>query len=185
LDAHIASIDNVDSDLGRQEIAKKLTLSAKGKYDGWIFIKGGPNTGRTYVTAVLCNKLFAEKDLGPIAFLNSPERIKELNDLSYSKEKDKFEKTMNLYQNIPVLVFDDFGNGYVSDYIRDAIIQPIIAKRAQKRLLTIFTSDYSIDEIGTLFTTNQNAGAIRAEQIKKILKALCGKEINLGDLPIY
>lgn len=185
LNANIASIDNVQQDLGRKEVAKKFTAFTAKKYDGWIYIMGGQNTGRSYITAVLANKLIAEKNLGPIAFLNSGDRIKELNDLTYSKEKAKFEKLLERYSSVPVLVFDDFGNGYINDYVRDAIIQPILAKRAQKRLLTIFTSDYTIDEIGTLFTTNQNAGLIRAEQIKKILKALCGKEISLGTLGLY
>lgn len=185
LDANIASIDNVQADLARKEAVSKILGYANKKYDGWIYLTGSQNSGRSYITAVLCNKLLAEKDLGPIAFLNSGDRIKELTDYNYSKEKDKFEETLDLYSNIPVLVLDDFGNGYINDYVRDAIIHPIIAKRAQKRLLTIFISDYSIDEIAALFTTNQNAGAIKAEQIRKVIKALCGKEINLGNLSIY
>lgn len=179
------SIKDVDNSSGRAQVVSKFKQFVSNKYDGWLYVTGGPNSGRTFLTAVLCNKLIAAKELGPICFLNAPERIKQLSDFNYSKEKDKFDKTIELYSSVPVLVLDDFGNGFISDYIRDAIIQPILAKRAQKRLFTIFTSDYQIDEIGTLLTTNQNAGALRAEQIRKIIKNMCGKEINLGDLSIY
>ena len=180
-----ASVKDIDQSGPRAQVIHKFKSYSEGKYEGWIYITGAANSGRTFLTAVLCNKLIAAKNLGPICFLNTPERIKQLSDFNYNKEKDKFEKTIEFYSSVPVLVLDDFGNGFISDYIRDAIIQPILAKRAAKRLLTVFTSDFTIDEITTLFTTNQNAGALRAEQIRKIIKALSGNEINLGDLSIY
>jgi len=81
-------------------------------------------------------------------------------------------------------VLDDFGNEFKNDLIRDAIIFPIISARANKKLLTIITSDFTISEIVTLYSTSK-AGALRAKQIGSLIKSTAKEEISFGDLAIY
>ena len=89
------------------------------------------------------------------------------------------EKTFEEIKHI-----DDFGNEFVNDFIRDTIIYPIISTRHNKNLMTIFTSDFTIDEIETLYSTSK-AGQLRAKQICKIISTSVKKEIDLGTLAIY
>ena len=126
----------------------------------------------------------ARRDRGPVCFLNSTIRLRELNDLGYGKKKEEFDKKLELYCNIPILVLDDFGNEFKTDFVRDAILFPILSARAGKRLLTIFTSDFLIEEVETLYS-NTKAGAIRAKQIARLIKSMSGEEVNLGDISIY
>ena len=98
--------------------------------------------------------------------------------------KEDFDKKLDLYSNVPILVLDDFGNEFKNDFVRDAILFPILSTRASKRLLTIFTSDFSVSDIEALYS-NTKAGAIRAKQIAKLILSMSDEEINLGDISIY
>ena len=51
-------------------------------------------------------------------------------------------------------------------------------------MFTIFTSDFSIAEIATMYTTNA-ASKPKADQIKRLLKRMCGEELNQGELAVY
>ena len=167
-----------------------LQLDAYKKYvqdeqTNWIYLTGGIGSGKTYVAALMAIDLAkrAMKGKSPICFIDSAKRVLELTDLS-KKNNDEFKKKLEQYSNVPVLVIDDFGHEFINDFIRDAIIHEIISTRCNKRLFTIFTSNYSLDEIETLYTTS-NRGAIISKQIVKTIKAMCGQEINLGDLKLY
>ena len=180
LDSSLRSIDRTS---GRNEAMVKYHDFIKNKQAHWIYLTGSKNSGRSYFAASLVVDA-ARKDRGPVCFINSTLRLREVNDLGYGKKKEEFDKKLDLYSNVPILVFDDFGNEFKNDFVRDAILFPILSTRASKRLLTIFTSDFSIDEVETLYSTSK-AGAIRAKQISRLIKSMSGEEINLGDIAIY
>ena len=167
---------------GRGSAIKKYIDYKNGKSDDWIYLCGNQNSGKTYVAAQICVDLAKSKQ-GPICFLNSSVRFKELYDMSF-KEKDKFQKTLNRYATCPVLVLDDFGNGYYNDYIRDGILFHIISERAKKRLFTIFTSSYNYEELLTVLATTK-ASTLKYSQIIEIIKRAAKNEINLGEFSIY
>ena len=47
-----------------------------------------------------------------------------------------------------------------------------------------YASNFTLDEIEVLYSTS-NAGAIMSKQIVRTIRAMCKKEINLGDLKLY
>ncbi len=175
-------ISDLDKNETRTKIVAKYKKHIDDKVNDWIFICGSQNTGRSFTATVLALDI-AKRSQGPIIYANSTNRINELVDY-YFKDKERFKKELDRYCSVPVLVLDDFGNEVKSDIIRDAIIFPIISTRAGKKLFTIITSDFNLDEIISLYSTSK-AGEIRAKQIGKIIKAASGKEFNLGDLSIY
>ena len=179
LDSNLRSIDR---NQGRDEAILKYHSFIKEKDNSWIYLTGSKNSGRSYFAAALVVDA-AKRDRGPVCFLDTSLRFNELNDMSKKKTED-FQKKLELYSNVPILVFDDFGNEFKNDYVRDAILFPILSTRASKRLLTIFTSDFSISDIEALYSTSK-PGAIRARQVANLIKSMSGKEINLGDLSIY
>ena len=91
---------------------------------------------------------------------------------------------MDLYCCCNVLVLDDFGNEFKNDLIRDSIIFEIISKRSAAHLFTIFTSDFTIEDIITLYSTSKSA-ALRAKQIGRLIKNNAQEEVNLGEISIY
>ena len=176
------SIRDIDKTSSRKEALQQYAEFVKGNANPWIYLTGGAGSGRSYFAAVMCVDA-ASRSMGPICFLNSAKRIRELSDLA-NKKGEAFQKELDKYCNARILVLDDFGNEFVNDFIRDTIIYPIISTRHNKNLMTIFTSDFTIDEIETLYSTSK-AGQLRAKQICKIISTSAKKEINLGTLAIY
>ena len=175
-------VSDLDRNDERAKVVSKYMNFLNKKVNEWIYLSGVQNSGRSYIASILVVDA-AKKGQGPVIFANCTKRIGELLEYYY-KDKERFKKEIARYSNVPILVMDDFGNEIKNDIVRDAIIFPIIANRASKRLFTIVTSDFSIDDIVSLYSTSK-ASSIRANQIGKILKSACGKEFNLGDLSIY
>ncbi len=181
-DKRLANLRTLDKSAQRNIALLKVKDFIMGKSSKWVFLNGSRGTGRSYLATAVSNEI-ANKKMGPIAFINASLRFKELNDFSYSN-KQEFEKVMNTLSNCPLLVIDDFGNEFKNDFIRDGVVFQILSNRASKHLMTIITSDFTIDELVILYSTYK-AGAIRAKQIGNILKDNCGEEINLGKISIY
>lgn len=177
-----STMKDIDESKERVLAIKKYHDFIKTGKSSWIYLNGEQSTGRSFLAAALVVDA-AKREKGPICYLNCSKRINELKEMS-SKKNEEFQETLNRYSTVPILVLDDFGNEYKNDFIRDAIVFQILSTRANKRLFTIITSDFSFEEIETLYTTSK-AGEIRAKQIGRILKAAAEKEINLGELSIY
>ena len=175
-------LKDLDETKERKVALKKYVDFLKGGYSGWIYLNGGVGTGRSFFAAVVSIDA-ANRNLGPICFLNCASRFREMNDLSF-KKNNEFQDMINRYCTVPILVLDDFGNEYKTDYIRDAIIYPILSYRASKNLFTIITSDFTIAEIKTMYAINK-PGELRAKQISGLLSSVCGSEINLGEIKIH
>ena len=178
-------MSDVDKSKSKADALDIYTKYLRNEDNSWIYLTGGIGSGKSYFAAALSIDL-AKRGLrgkSPICFINSSKRILELSELSKQKSDD-FKKKLELYSTVPVLVIDDFGHEFKNDFIRDAIVNEIITTRCNKKLFTIFTSNFTLDEIEVLYSTS-NAGAIMSKQIVRTIKAMCKKEINLGDLQLY
>ena len=182
-------LDVIMSDIDKSQ-SKTMAMETYMKYlrnedNSWIYLTGGIGSGKSYFAAALSIDLAKRglKGKCPICFINASKRILELSELSKQKSDD-FKKKLELYATVPVLIIDDFGHEYKNDFTRDAIVNEIITTRCNKKLFTIFTSNFSLDEIEVLYSTS-NSGAIMAKQIVKTIRAMCKKEIDLGDLQLY
>lgn len=162
-----------------QSYAKNaLSSVSNGK---WFYITGVPRTGRTYCCIALAYKSIRNNKT--VSFINSSFRFKELSDLSMIN-KTKFDSMIKTLTECDILFIDDFGNEYKNDYIRDGILFQILYSRSNKHLVTVFTSDFSIDEVVTLYSLNK-AGTIRAKQIGNLIKSNIDEEFNFGEISIY
>ena len=151
-------------------------------------MRGGNKTGKSLLAATMVIDLAIREKKGkvPICFINASKRIRELSDLSKFKNEE-FKKKLELYSTVPVLVIDDFGHEYRTDFIRDGIISEIITSRCNKSLFTIFTSNFTLDQIEILYGNSNPAGQIMASSIVNTIRTMCAnnEEIDFGDLPLY
>lgn len=177
-----SSVKTIDKTAERNRIIKLFSQYLMGESGRWIYVRGGHRVGKSFLMATLVNDFIAIKK-EQAAFINSATRIKELNDLAFN-DKERFAKSIVELSNVPLLVFDDFGNEYKNDYVRDTIVLPILIERAKNRKLTFFTSDFSIIEIGQLYETSK-AGAIRARQLTRLLKEMTEEEFDLSGISAY
>ena len=178
-------MNDVDKSKAKTEAADIYSRYLRNEETNWIYLSGGIGSGKSYFAAALSIDLAKRgiKGKSPICFINSSKRILELSELSKQKSDD-FKKKLELYSTVPVLVIDDFGHEFKNDFIRDAIVNEIITTRCNKKLFTIFTSNFTLDEIEVLYSTS-NAGAIMSKQIVRTIRAMCKNEINIGDLRLY
>jgi len=144
----------------------KVVMSAfanalKDPLKNWVYLTGDMGSGRSYLLATFCNNLV---DGGSkVAFINANKRFDELKGLAISA-RALFEKRMGELENCDLLVIDDFGSEYKSDYVRDQIVMPLLAERAKNARRTFFASDFSLEEIQSLYSTDKTS-AIYAKQL--------------------
>ncbi|HHT66713.1 MAG TPA: ATP-binding protein [Erysipelotrichaceae bacterium] len=179
------SVFDVDKSKTKTEALTVYSNYLKNISTNWLYIEGGIGSGKSYLAAAIAIDLAkrAIKGKAPICFINASTRFLELNDLSKQSPSD-FKTKLELYCTVPVLIIDDFGHELKTDFIRDAIVNEIITTRCNKRLFTIFTSNFTLDEIETLYATNASR-AIMAKQIVKTIRSMLDREIDLGDLKLY
>lgn len=178
-------MSDVDKSKEKTQAASNYMKYLRNEEYNWLYLTGGIGSGKSYLAAAMSIDLAKRgiKGKSPICFINASKRFLELSDLNKQKSDD-FKKKLELYCTVPVLVIDDFGREFKNDFIRDAIVNEIITTRCNKKLFTIFTSNFSLDDIEVLYSTT-NAGAIMSKQIVKTIRAMCKGEINLGDLRLH
>ena len=169
-----ASMKNIYTDDKKR---KKIIEAIKEFYDNYgkkqkaIYLYGTFGSGKTYILSALLNKL-AEKNIKSI-IIHVPELMRSIkesfNDSSY---KDKMEALMN----VEILLLDDIGAEYLTEWTRDEILEPILNYRMENNLATFFTSNYSIDELEKHFSLGSNS--LRARRILDRIKTLA-KEVDL------
>ncbi len=170
-------------DVPRKELVKQIKDRAKGKFN-MFYIYGASGTFKTLSAISMCNGYIKNKGL-KISFINSFKRFKELNDLSFDKyKKNEFNEMFNDLLNVDVLVIDGFGEEYKTNYIRDSIIIPLLKERIKnKDLITIITSNYSLDELSSLYKLKDNYST-QSDLIKDTILNACKAPIYSGNFSI-
>ena len=176
----VSELKSIDKSEGRKEAILKYNNIFANNTGEWLYLMGEAGSGRTFLAANLVLDI-AKKGRGPIAFIDVSTRFKEI---ASKKDPAVFNQLIERYSTVPVLVLDDLGNEYKSDFIRESILFPILNARSRAHLFTIITSDFNINDVTTMYLTNQ-ASKPKVEQIKRLLKRNCGPEISQGDLSIY
>ena len=168
----------------RTEIIDRCLKVLNGKEKKWIYVSGNPSSGKSYILVALVNELVQSKKVGPVAVIDCATRIKELNDLSFSS-KDEFQEQFNLLCNVPVLLIDNFGAEYKNDYIRDTIIYPLFASRKKNNLLTLFSSNFTLDEIQALYSKNTKVSQIMARQLVTLISDSSQEPVHLSSKSVF
>ncbi|MBQ9266253.1 MAG: ATP-binding protein [Bacilli bacterium] len=162
----------------------KIYIKESFLSNSWIYLYGALRSGRTYAASSIVNKKYLEKE-NSVAFLNSPKRMKELCDL-YFRSREDFEELMKVYSEIDCLVIDDFGQEQKNKILRDNILYVILSKRFAENKMTIFTSDFSLEEICTLYSKlKDDNNDIMAKRFAELLKSKIKKGQVTSNLSIY
>lgn len=165
------------SAVSRNEALKEMYFVSLGKSERWIYLTGNVGSGKSYLLACLANVITKEKGKG--VFSDSESLLSELKDMSI-EDHESFEKLFDSICNCSILVLDDFGNEYKTEYVYTSILFPILSYRDKANLPTAFSSDFSIDQIVSMYKSK--IGPERATQLSKLLKRRCGKAFDItGD----
>ena len=168
-----------NSTKSRNDVASHLTKAMNGTGHPWVYVTGGSGSGKSFLLAKAANK-YSHAHPG-CAFVSTPDIVEELKDESI-RAKSKFNSDMKRLQECPLLVLDDFGNEFMSEYNYSTILYPLLNARAKSKALTFFSSDFTFEEIASMYSGK--IGAIRAEKLKGLLSSFAGKERVLDGLPL-
>lgn len=177
----MSTIGSLDKSKARMNLIKRYK-QALNSTRNWVYITGSHRSGKSYIAATLLNA-FIEESNNKAAFINYPTRVRDLQDMSYSN-KEEFVEMINIYSSVELLVIDNFGNEYKNEFIRDSITLAILNERAHRGLITIFTSEFSYDDIANMYMIN-SAGKSRAKQLTNLLKDFAGEPIDISTAAIY
>ena len=167
-----ASLSNIyTNDVNRVEILKKIksyyTNYFTDNKDKCIYLYGSFGSGKTYLISALMNEL-AKKDVKSI-IVHVPEMLRELKESLDTDYREKY----NLLKTIPILVLDDIGAEYLTNWTRDEVLEPLLHHRMNECLPTFFTSNLSIEELEKHFILqNTSIDKINARRIIERIKKL-------------
>ena len=167
----------------RRPVISEFRKIVKGSSKRWVYLKGNHKVGKSFLLVTFANEFIALK-MGQVAIIKANARFKELTDLAY-QNKEEFSKQMVALSKVPLLIVDDFGSEYISEYERDQVVIPLLSERNRQNNLTFFTSEFSINEIQKLYSVGKNGGEIRGKQLANILKDMCEEEFDLTGASIY
>ena len=134
---------------GRRKLLKALTEGLSGKGQPFVYLSGQGGSGRTYLAAAFLNSVVLRQDK-TAAFVSCPRRMGEFSSLYFSN-RGEFEAILRRLSAIEVLCLDDFGSEYITDILRDAFYVPLLSGRKEKGKLTVFTSDYPLEEVSSIY----------------------------------
>lgn len=184
----VYDFNNLPSDASSRKCVKSLfnAISNKLKAGCWIYLYGAPRSGRSYAAFGILNDLHKMKKYkeSTFGFADSILRFKQLNDL-YFTDKQYFNELLANYSNVDFLVIDNFGSEYKNELIRDTILFPIIQERYAKNKLTIFTSDFTIEEVKELYSFKKYGRDIVSEKIINLIENKCKGMVETGSLALY
>jgi len=164
----------------RKEVMLAMGKIIKGTPDRWLFLTGSAGSGKTYMLACLANDITKERGKG--VFFDTEALFCELKEKSI-KDRQGFEELFNAVCNSSILVLDDFGNEYKTEYVYTSILFPVLAYRDKANLPTAFSSDFTLEQIVSMYKSK--IGPERANQLKNLLKRRCVKEFDVTGVSIY
>lgn len=178
---HYSKIDKLDKSKVRLLLMKEYKKILDGQKK-WLFITGSRRSGKSFIAATFLNDLISKKKQKAM-FLNCIDRIGYLKDIFYDN-KIEFNDLINLYSSVNFLVLDNFGEEYKNEFIRDNIVFKILNERIKRNLITIFTSNFSYDELSKMYSFS-NFKNVYGEQLKKNLFNFAGDAIDISTVKIY
>ena len=168
-------LSSMPNTLGRSTRVKEalgpMILAGKNPDQSWVYLTGEMGSGRSFLLASYANYLVSQGQ--GVAFINANRRFDELKGLAITA-RPLFEKKMGELEDCYLLVIDDFGSEFKSDYVRDQILLPLLNERAKNNRLTFFASDYSLEEIQALYSSDKTA-AIYSKNMVNLIRSHIGK----------
>ncbi|MDD3129125.1 MAG: primosomal protein DnaI [Candidatus Izemoplasmatales bacterium] len=116
-----------------------------------MYISGKYGTGKTYILAIMANEL---AKLGhKVYFAYYPDLARELKS---SIGDGTLEEKITALKETEVLMLDDIGGEYFSEFIRDEVLGPILQHRLLDNKPTFFSSNLIYNDLAKSFRKNDN-----------------------------
>ncbi|EJL41662.1 primosomal protein DnaI [Brevibacillus agri] len=107
-----------------------------------LYFHGPFGVGKSYIMGAIGREL-SERNVASL-LVYVPDFIREMKD---SISDQSYAGKLELLKEVPVLILDDIGAENLTPWVRDEILGVILNQRANNHLPTLFTSNYSLEEL--------------------------------------
>ncbi len=166
---------NNDYFKARAKVIKYLNSLLKQENHKGLYLYGQNKIGKSFILALFCKK-YLEKFDKSVAFCASDDLFLEMKDLFFN-DKNAFSDFMLNLTNLDLLVIDGLGSEAKSDFSRDSFLCPLLEARFKHNKLTLFTSNFTIDEIVKMYSFS-SASLPKVKQLSSLIKSMAD-EIEL------
>lgn len=156
-------------------VLNNLGLAHKDSTKKWLFINDADHIADKYVVPYL--NWCSEKGM-KVAFVDYPKYVERIKNLPRF-QVENFNAEMNLLENVDVLVLNNFGSEYKSEYCRDTILMPILRARSIKKAETVLISAYERSDIKNLYSGNSVSGRVTVKELDNIFNSNLYKDITI------
>lgn len=134
-----------------------------------LYLHGAFGVGKTYLLGAIAHEL---STFGyPSTLVHYPTFATEMrSSVGDQTTGDKLEA----YKKTPILMLDDIGAEYPTDWMRDDVLGVILQYRMQNELPTLFSSNLNLDELEEHLTYNQKGdpSPLKAKRIMERVRFL-------------
>ncbi|WP_209122059.1 primosomal protein DnaI [Alkalihalobacillus sp. BA299] len=123
-----------------------------------LYLYGMFGVGKTYIMGAVANAL-ADRDIETM-LVYTPDFFREMKQ---SIGDGTVNEKLDRVKNAEVLILDDIGAESLSSWIRDDVLGVILQYRMLEKLPTLFTSNYSYEELEAHLSYSERGGF---EQLK-------------------
>lgn len=134
-----------------------------------LYLHGAFGVGKTYLLGAMAHELSTFGYASTI--VHYPTFATEMrSSVGNSTTGEKLEA----YKTTPILMLDDIGAEYQTDWIRDDILGVVLQYRMQNSLPTLFTSNFTMEELEEHLTLNNKgeASPLKAARVMERIRFL-------------
>ncbi|MGC5324254.1 primosomal protein DnaI [Brevibacillus sp. SYSU BS000544] len=141
-----ATFETLDiDDVNRQAVAAAMRFCREYEKDTkmkGLYLHGPFGVGKSYLMGAVARELSRRGIASLMVYV--PDFIREVKE---SLADHSYTSKLELLKEIPVLILDDLGAENLTPWIRDEVLGVILHHRVNKNLSTLYTSNYSFDEL--------------------------------------
>lgn len=155
-------------DLLADDVRREETLNAlvdfvetyprekKGAYPRGLYLYGDMGIGKSFMMAALAGTLSQIRNAQTLMIHFPSFAI----DIRHAIQDGKVKEEIDRIKTSEVLILDDIGAEQTSSWVRDEVLQVILQHRMLENLPTFFTSNYSMEDLETKFSSGRAEGEI-------------------------
>jgi len=149
-DWYYNSLENIALNTPRRKIATAAINLLQNPTGKGIYAFGSGGVGKSYILTALVNDLIRVHHV-KASIVNVRSFLDDCKQ-SFDKNTSSYYLTdrINALQSIPVLLLDDIGSERNSKWSSN-VLYDIIDMRSKKKMLTLYTSRYDLDELRTFY----------------------------------
>lgn len=141
-----ATFQAMEPDEANQEAIKAAIRFCRdmtgGKSPKGLYLHGPFGVGKSYLMGAIAHELSRNNIASVMVYM--PDFVRELKE---SIADQSYAAKVELLKGVPVLILDDIGAENLTPWVRDEIIGVILYHRVSNRLPTLYTSNYSLEEL--------------------------------------